>query len=98
MVLPFFGKKKQAVEAPKLKTVVELLAPAAINIGSNDFQVGPLFGRTLFISAYPRFLNTNSLSPILNLDQELDVAIHIHPADTPQILKKLAQTTKSEGK
>ena len=89
MVLPFFGKKKEKVGPPKPKGLVELLAPAAINIGSNDFQVGAIVGRTFFISSFPRFLNTNWLSQIINLDQQIDAAIHIHPADTPAILKKL---------
>ncbi|MBI2627142.1 MAG: ATP-binding protein [Parcubacteria group bacterium] len=89
LALPFFGKKKEKIESPKPKGLVELLAPAAINIGSNDFQVGAIVGRTFFISSFPRFLNTNWLSQIINLDQQIDAAIHIHPADTPAILKKL---------
>ena len=67
----------------------ELLAPAAISFSSNYTQIGERYSRTLFVVTYPRYLNTNWFSPIINLDQALDVAIFVHPQDSGTILKKL---------
>lgn len=74
---------------PQIKSVDDLLAPAAINITSNDIQIGNLVARTLFVVTYPRYLNTNWFSPVINMDRPMDVAMYVHPEDTGQILKQL---------
>lgn len=74
----------------KPETIIdEILAPSAVSIASNHIQVGEKLSRTLFISSYPRYLNTGWFSPVINLDQELNISLHIHPEDTVAILKKL---------
>jgi len=73
----------------KQKTLDNLLAPAAIDVSSNYIQIGDKFARTLFVVTYPRYLNTNWLSPIINMDQPFDIAIFAHPQDTGTILKQL---------
>lgn len=73
----------------KSKTLDELLAPSAINIGSNNIQIGDKFSRTMFLAVYPRYLNTSWFSPVINLDKPLDISIHIHPESSGEILKKL---------
>ncbi len=71
------------------KSLDDLLAPAAINISSNYIQIGDQFARTLFIVTYPRYLNTNWFSPIINMDQPFNASIFVHPQDTGVILKQL---------
>lgn len=71
------------------KLIDDLLAPAAISISSNYLQIGEKYARTLLVATYPRYLNTNWFSPIINLDRTLDVSIFVHPQDTGAILKKL---------
>jgi type IV secretory pathway VirB4 component len=70
-------------------TIRDLIAPAAIKLNSNMIQVGETMARTHFVVAYPRYLNTNWFSPIVNLDFPLDIAMMIHPVDTREILKNL---------
>ena len=67
----------------------EMLAPSALNVSSSDIQIGTKFLRTIFIVTYPRYLNANWFSPIINMDRVFDVAVFIHPQDTARILKKL---------
>jgi len=71
------------------QTLQDVLAPPAMKIDSNYIQIGERFVRTLFVSTYPRFLNANWLSPIVNLDEVFDIAIYIHPKDTATVLKQL---------
>ena len=67
----------------------EQLAPSVVTITANEIQVGTRLARTIFVSTYPRYLNTSWLSPIINLDKELDVAIFIHPENSADVLKRL---------
>lgn len=65
------------------------IAPSAMQITPNYLQIGDKYVRTIFIATYPRFLNANWLSPIVNLDKVLDVAIYINPQPTADVLKQL---------
>jgi conjugal transfer ATP-binding protein TraC len=88
--MSIFGRKKEALSTePIKKGFDDLLAPSAINLAANYIQVGDRFARTLFVITYPRYLNTNWFSPIINMDQPMDVSIFVHPLDTGEILKKL---------
>jgi type IV secretory pathway VirB4 component len=86
-----FGKKSQSTmpAEPAPKTLDNLLAPSAINISSGYIQIGNRFARTLFVVTYPRYLNTNWFSPIINMDRPLDISIFAHPQDTGSVLKQL---------
>jgi len=76
------------METP-LPTNSTTVAPSAIKISSNYIQVGDKFARTIFIATYPRFLNANWLSPIVNLDKVFDIAIFVTPQQTSTVLKQL---------
>ena len=67
----------------------DILAPSAISISSNYLQIGSQFARTLFVVTYPRYLNANWFSPIVNMDRPLDASIFAHPQDTGNALKQL---------
>lgn len=66
----------------------DTLAPSALKVESKDFTIGDIKGRSYFIMSYPRFLNDNWLSPLINLDRVFDVSIHISPLDTGDVMKK----------
>ena len=93
-----FGKKEELKqELPKLPSEIyeqatmslrDTLAPSALEISSKDFTIGDIKGRTYFIMSYPRYLNDNWLSPLVNLDRVFDVSIHITPLNTAEIMKK----------
>ena len=67
----------------------DILSPSALEINPNFVRLGIKFARTLFVFSYPRYLHTNWFSPIINLDKIFDISIHIHPVDTPSMLKTL---------
>ncbi len=76
-------------------SVKDLIAPPGLKINSNSVQLGDKLGRTIFVFTYPRFLVTNWLSPVLSMDKEMNVAMFVHPVETPwimnQLKKKVAQ-------
>jgi len=97
--LPFL--KKQEEEAPSLpevykvgpETIRELLIPPALEVDANFVRIGDLYVKTLFVIAYPRYLMTGWFSPIINIDQTVDISIFIHPLDTALALKRLRKKT-----
>ncbi len=70
-------------------SLVDAIAPSALQITSNYIQIGDKFAKTFFVITYPRFLTVNWLSPIINLDRVFNISMFIHPMDTGVILKKL---------
>ncbi|HEB01524.1 MAG TPA: DUF87 domain-containing protein, partial [Candidatus Portnoybacteria bacterium] len=73
-------------------TLKDIIAPAGLKIESNYIQIGKRYARTLFIFTYPRYLQTNWFTPIINLDMVMDIAMFIHPVETTVILKNLRKT------
>src|SRR3972149_2439640 len=67
----------------------QYLAPGAFNIAPSYIQVGDKFARTIFLATYPRYLQTNWFSPVINLDRVFDISIFILPKNTATVLKQL---------
>ncbi len=92
MKLPFFKKKEEKigeiVGAPPIE-LKDILAPSSITIAPNYFLLGGRFARTFFIFSYPRYLTAGWLSPVINFNAPMDIAIHIHPLETGIVLKQL---------
>ncbi len=93
------GRKSEEIKAdmPSLPSEIyqeatlslkDTLAPSALQIDSKSFDIGDIKGRTYFIMSYPRYLNDNWLSPLINLDRVFDVSIHVTPLDTGEVMKK----------
>src|ERR1035437_6183454 len=66
----------------------DVIAPSALKIESKSINLGEKIARTFFIISYPRFLNDNWFSPIINLDKVFDIAIFVHPIDTSLVLRQ----------
>lgn len=73
-------------------TITDLIAPSALRVSSNFVQVGETFAKTIFVTTYPRFLQTAWFSPIINLDVPMDISMFIHPIETTEILKTLRRS------
>ncbi len=66
----------------------DVVAPAALKIGSKEINLGNRFARSFFIISYPRYLSDSWFSPIINLDKAFDVSIFIHPIETSRMLRQ----------
>ncbi|HAJ44809.1 MAG: Type IV secretory pathway VirB4 component-like protein [Candidatus Azambacteria bacterium GW2011_GWE1_42_9] len=67
----------------------DILAPAALEIASGFIRINKVLARTFFVFNYPRFLNTNWFSDVINLDRTMDISFFVHPIDTGAALKDL---------
>lgn len=89
-----FGKKakkelSKEIFAHETLNVNDIIAPSSIEIEQNYFRMGEKFGKSFFIFSYPRYLTSGWLSPVINLNAELDISFFFHPIDTELILKQL---------
>ncbi|HTH93567.1 MAG TPA: DUF87 domain-containing protein [Candidatus Paceibacterota bacterium] len=67
--------------------LADKIAPSAIEITPKSMRIGDKLVRTFFVISYPRFLNDNWLTPIINLDKIFDIAIYVNPIETSELLK-----------
>ena len=78
-----------AVQEQQLQTLRDIIAPSAFEVDASFLKLGGTYARTLFVFAYPRYLTTNWLAPIINMGTAMDISLFIHPMSTEQALKKL---------
>ena len=72
-----------------ITTLRDLISPSSIEINGDYFRLGTKYGRTLYIYGYPRSLYTGWLSPLINIDEVLDISMYIYPVDTGVVMKNL---------
>jgi len=63
-------------------TLRDLISPSAIEIHSDYFRLGTKYGRTIYVYGYPRTLYTGWISPIINIDEVIDVSMYIYPVES----------------
>jgi len=72
-----------------ITSVQDIIAPSAIEVDFSFQKIGNSFFRTLFVSGYPRFVNANWLSPLINFDHPLTTAMYIYPVEGKDIMDDL---------
>lgn len=99
--MPLFDNKKtserqvqQQVETAS-NQLLDAIAPASFVINPNYLQINELYVRTMFVYAYPRYLNSNWMSPVVNFDVVMDISMHIAPLDSRIFI---TQMRKQQGK
>ncbi len=90
----FFEKRKQvateqAVYDRGLVNVLDYIAPSAFGVTPQFVQLENLYAKTLFVFSYARYLNTNWLSRIINLDIQADVSMFIYPLASSDVMNDL---------
>lgn len=67
----------------------DILAPSAYKVKTKSIEIDGKFATTIYVTTYPRYLDTNWFASIVNFDVEFDVAMFIYPQDSATILKEL---------
>jgi len=86
------AREQQEIEQELMKgitTLRDVIAPSSLEIQSGYFRLGTLYGRTMYIYGYPRQVYTGWLSPIINLDEVIDVNMFIYPVESQVVLNNL---------
>ncbi len=72
-----------------VSTLRDLIAPSSIEIHAGHFRLGTKYGRTLYVYGYPREIYTGWLSPLINIDEVLDLSMYIYPVESQVVLNNL---------
>jgi len=86
---PMSLNKTEEITESAAAALRDILAPAALEIAPGFLRLNKKQTRNFFVFNYPRFLNTNWFSEVINLDKTLDISFFIHPIDTGAALKNL---------
>lgn len=86
--------RQKYIEAEKLfedglASVKDLIAPSSMEINYDNIRIDGMYARTFYVYAYPRYLNTNWLAPVINFDVTMDISQFVYPIDSGEIMKTL---------
>lgn len=85
---------KQLKEAEKsyrdgMATILDMIAPGSMQVEYNHIRIGDTYAKSFFVYAYPRFIEANWLSPVVNFDVTMDISLFIYPTESAAIMKVL---------
>lgn len=72
-----------------LQKVLDIIAPAGMQIRTKDIMVNDVYARTLYVYNWPNYIYPNWLSQTVNLDATFDIAQFIYPSSNKAIMKML---------
>ncbi len=72
-----------------LQKVLDIIAPAGVQIRTKDIIVNDMYARTLYVYNWPNYIYPNWLAQTINLDATLDIAQFIYPSSNKAIMKML---------
>ena len=85
-------RQQQEVQAAFQRGITELrdfIAPSSLEFESGHFRLGTRYARTFFVYNYPRQIYTGWLSPIINLDEVIDISMFVYPVESKVVLDNL---------
>lgn len=87
-------ERKKLIEAEKLfkegiASIRDLIAPSAFEVAFDHVKMDGMFAQTFFVYTYPRYIETNWLTPVVNYDITMDIAQYIYPISSAEIMKVL---------
>lgn len=72
-----------------ITTLRDIIAPSSLEIQAGYFRLGTRYARTIYVYGYPRQIYTGWLSPIINIDEVIDVSMFIYPIESQVVLNNL---------
>lgn len=85
-------REEQEVQAAFQKGITALrdfIAPSSVELKNDHFQLGTRYARTYYVYGYPRQLYTGWLSPMVNLDEVMDLSLYVYPVESQVVLENL---------
>lgn len=72
-----------------LQKILDIIAPAAMEVKSNELILNDQYVRVLYAYNWPNFIYPNWLSQIVNADAQMDISQFIYPSTNKAIMKML---------
>lgn len=74
-----------------MATVRDLIAPSSMEVNYDHLRVEGMYSRTFVVYSYPRYLDTNWMSPLVNFDATMDISQLIYPIESERIMRILSK-------
>ncbi len=82
-----------------LASIKDLIAPSSMEIEYDRIRMDGMYCQSFYVYSYPRYLDVNWLSPVINFDVTMDMSQYIYPIGSDEIMKilkkKVAQMQSS---
>src|SRR5438552_13540362 len=72
------------------RSLADLVAPAAVEVARDHLRLEYQYARVLAIVGYPRSVGPGWLTPLIEFEQPIEIAFHLHPLETANIVKLLS--------
>jgi hypothetical protein len=72
-----------------IASIRDLIAPSSFEVNYDHLKIDGFYSQTFFVYTYPRYIDTNWLSPVVNFDVTMDVSQFIYPISSEDIMKTL---------
>lgn len=82
-------QEAEAIYRQGIVSLRDLIAPPSIEITGDHLRIGTRFARVLYVYGYPRQVFTGWLSPIINLDEIMDISMYVYPVESQVVLNNL---------
>lgn len=83
------GPSGKTAEISFSSSVQDSIAPSAIEVDFDHLRINNHYTRTLFVAGYPRYVSANWLSPLINYEHSLQIALFIYPVESKTVLDDL---------
>jgi conjugal transfer ATP-binding protein TraC len=87
-------ERKKILEAEKIfqegiASIRDLIAPSSFEVAYDHMKIDGMFSQSFFVYTYPRYIDTNWLSPVVNYGVTMDISQFIYPISSEAIMKTL---------
>jgi conjugal transfer ATP-binding protein TraC len=83
------SREAEIIYRQGIVTMRDLIAPPSLEVESGFLRIGKRYAKTIYIYGYPRQVFTGWLSPIINLDELIDISLFIYPVESGVVLNNL---------
>lgn len=73
-----------------IRSVADLIAPAALEVARDHLRLDTQFARTLVVTGYPRTVSPGWLAPLIDFEEPIELSLHLHPLQTAQMVSTLS--------
>ncbi len=78
-----------AVLAQGAVSIKDMIAPSFIEVDFNHLKIDQKYYKTLFVTAYPRYVSANWLYSLITFDHPLYISMYIYPTESKTVLDEL---------
>lgn len=70
-------------------SIADIIAPSSVEVDFRSIRIGDQLFRTFFMTAYPRYVSTGWLEPVIDFEHAMDISMFIYPVYVEDVLSNL---------